>query len=583
MARLELKATVSSERVIFVSMSKHCWTLKDKYESQFSVSFYPFMLSNTKKAEILHRAEEIRAVRNEISEIVHNDMLRFQDMSKFSFQKVFNSLYNHRLSSHYLHKAIDDVWIAYNRRFKAIAQKIEFYKVDKLIPTFYKINTHGHHIGDLRSITCHTRKTDLTLALTWLAKHGNDTTIEWLKSTIASGSSKNAFYYKLLGYIQRFGFGRLMRLATSRRDALFKSYFLRGRIIFNSLTFHGRSRHTRPIVSLARKEKGKFNCYIELSWLWNNQGYHGVATNALCIPVKYSKAYHRSLTRYTHSFDTFYTMVITGKDIHIVLYRRGYRYKNNVEISDNNTIGIDVNSKTNMFTLSTGGFIANDSSLINEFIVESRKVDRKQHHYNSRYAIQPDVSAFKMSKTDKIHISSISRKLKESNRRTIVNLCKQLAIKGIWHIAMENLIGFKGTKLHPNDELGFNLGRLHKYINLSSLKDEFIHIAPKYGLSVSLVQPEYTSKMCGHCGCIDDRNRQTQEVFKCVECGHTENADVHSAKNIKFRLTSTVLRGYLFERARDNGYRNFQPKSLSRWQVREFLEKCRSSGLFSSS
>ena len=148
---------------------------------------------------------------------------------------------------------------------------------------------------------------------------------------------------------------------------------------------------------------------------------------------------------------------------------------------------------------------------------------------------------------------------------------------------MENLDGFQGSRLHADDSKGFNLGRLHLRTGLSSLKDEFIHIAPKYGLSVSLVQPEYTSKMCGHCGCIDDRNRQTQEVFKCVECGHTENADIHSAKNIKFRLTSTVLRGYLLERARDNGYRNFQPKSLSRWQVREFLEKCRSGGLFSSS
>lgn len=55
--------------------------------------------------------------------------------------------------------------------------------------------------------------------------------------------------------------------------------------------------------------------------------------------------------------------------------------------------------------------------------------------------------------------------------------------------------------------------------------------------------------MCERCGCIDDRNRQTQEVFCCIECGHSENADIHSAKNIKFRLTSTVLRGNLLERA----------------------------------
>jgi len=161
-----------------------------------------------------------------------------------------------------------------------------------------------------------------------------------------------------------------------------------------------------------------------------------------------------------------------------------------------------------------------------------------------------------------------------------VLLCQSFATKGIKHIAMENLDGFQGSRLHADDAKGFNLGRLHLRTGLSSLKDEFIHIAPHYGLLVSLVQPEYTSKMCGECGCIDDRNRQTQEEFCCVECGHSENADIHSAKNIKFRLTSTVLRGNLLEKAGDSGYRYFQPKSLFRWQVRKCLEKCRCDGLF---
>ena len=146
---------------------------------------------------------------------------------------------------------------------------------------------------------------------------------------------------------------------------------------------------------------------------------------------------------------------------------------------------------------------------------------------------------------------------------------------------MENLDGFQGSKLHSEDSKRFNLGRLHMRTGLSSLKDEFIHIAPKYGLLVSLVQAEYTSKMCGHCGCIDDRNRQTQEEFCCVECGHSENADIHSSKNIKFRLTSTVLRGNLLERAGDSEYRYFIPKGLlPRWKVKKCLEKCRCDGLF---
>lgn len=107
-------------------MSKHCWTLKDRFESQFSAAFYPIMLSDTKRAEIIHRAEEIRAVRNDISEVFFSDMLGFQDMTKFEAFNFFNPAFNTRLSSHYLKKAIEDVWRAYQLRFDAIRKKIEF-------------------------------------------------------------------------------------------------------------------------------------------------------------------------------------------------------------------------------------------------------------------------------------------------------------------------------------------------------------------------------------------------------------------------------------------------------------------------
>ena len=233
-----------------------------------------------------------------------------------------------------------------------------------------------------------------------------------------------------------------------------------------------------------------------------------------------------------------------------------------------------------MFALSTGEFIPNDDALIADLETELLKIDQKQKNYNAKVKEDKKHDAFNISKKDKARIEAITLKLNESNKRTIVQLCKQFANKGIQHIAMENLDGFQGSRIYANDSKGFNLGRLHLRTGLSSLKDEFIHIAPHYGLLVSLVQSEYTSKMCGHCGCIDDLNRQTQEEFCCVGCGYSENADIHSAKNIKFRLTSTVLRGNLLEMARDSGYRYLQPKSLFRWQVRKCLEKCRCNGLF---
>lgn len=565
-------------------MSKHCWTLKDRYESQFSAAFYPLMMSDTKRTEIIHRAGEIRSVRNDISKVFFSNMLGFQDMTKFDAFNFFTPTFSTRLSSHYLKKAIEDVWKAYQLRFDAIRKKIEFEKVTELTTSFYKINANGHKKGDLKSIEVHTKKTELTKVLTWLSRYGKEETVYWLKSVIPTvQESKQKFYRAILEKIHKFGFDRLMRLALSRREKVFAEYEKRGQITFESLTFGGRSRITRPIVDARRNENGKFDHYIEISWDWYDNGYRGDSKNTLCMPFKYSKAYHRSLNRYCNGTDTSYTMVVRGKDIHVVLARDGYRYKNTDEITEENTIGIDVNSKHNMFALSNGEFIPNDDALIADLENELLKIDNKQKNYNARFNEGEEHDEFKISTIGKKRIDTIAVKLNESNKRTIAGLCKQFAKLGIKHISMENLDGFQGSKLHTDDSKGFNLGRRHLRTGLSSLKDEFIHIAPKYGLSVSLVQPEYTSKMCGRCGCIDDRNRQTQEEFKCVDCCHTENADTHSAKNIKFRLTSTVLRGNLLEIAGDSGYRYFQPKSLFRWQVRKCLEKCRCNGLFKQS
>ena len=46
------------------------------------------------------------------------------------------------------------------------------------------------------------------------------------------------------------------------------------------------------------------------------------------------------------------------------------------------------------------------------------------------------------------------------------------------------------------------------------------------------INPAYTSQTCRICGHCDKANRQSQAVFSCVNCNHTENADLNAAKNI---------------------------------------------------
>lgn len=50
------------------------------------------------------------------------------------------------------------------------------------------------------------------------------------------------------------------------------------------------------------------------------------------------------------------------------------------------------------------------------------------------------------------------------------------------------------------------------------------------GGRVKKVPPEFSSQTCSVCGCVDKRNRLSQAKFKCISCGHQENADTNASK-----------------------------------------------------
>lgn len=52
-------------------------------------------------------------------------------------------------------------------------------------------------------------------------------------------------------------------------------------------------------------------------------------------------------------------------------------------------------------------------------------------------------------------------------------------------------------------------------------------------MDVVAVPAAYTSQCCHECGHIAMENRESQAVFRCQRCGHTANADVNAAQNIR--------------------------------------------------
>ncbi|MCY6958302.1 RNA-guided endonuclease InsQ/TnpB family protein [Clostridium brassicae] len=77
------------------------------------------------------------------------------------------------------------------------------------------------------------------------------------------------------------------------------------------------------------------------------------------------------------------------------------------------------------------------------------------------------------------------------------------------------------------------------------LQNKIEYKAKEVGIDVIYINPKYTSKRCSKCGCINEENRDcknNQSKFKCVVCGHEENADVNASKNIAIPNIDEIIK-----------------------------------------
>ena len=522
-----------------------------KIQSVYSKSFYSDRLSDTKYHEIYAFAVYLNKIKNEISQEVNSNLLFYLDMSKYEFVTFMREKYKGKLPSNVDAKLFEDIYVAYQNKFDSINKKIKFENICKYKILRYKKNTKKHKKGSFKGISKKNKSSELSVTLTYLSRYGNDNIIPYLleKFVKEENPSKEKFYANMLDHIYIYGFDRLMKLAISRRERVIRRYS-KYPINFTSLTFRGRSRLTTNIVSYNDNFNSIIKAFVNISWNISNR-------NKLTVPVKYSKDFHKDMKRYTNGTDTSYTLCLEeNNQVRIILSYEGER-----EIPENkqNYVGIDVNSKHNLFQCSNGDTIDYDRKLVETLSKELLKIDECKKR-NKDYVVGKR----------KLHkIKHLERELHSKIREEIVKLCKRFNSQGLDHAIFENLTGFE-NKCYCKDENELNYNRKIRMLKLSSLKDEFEHIARKCGIAVSLVQSYYTSQMCPVCGCIDKKNRKNQEEFECIECGYKENADFNASVNIKQRLVSTVLRDELLKNSKlGNG--TFEPKNLKKEKVKEVL------------
>ena len=518
-------------------------------QSKYTKIFQSKDLTRQKYDELYDFAVLIRNHKNTVSQYVNDNLLHFLDYTKFQFLKEMRLRFKNVIPSSFYLELYTQVFTCYQNKFEAIKHKLTFDVVSFNGFEFYKRGTKNHKKGDFKRVLNDKKKTPLSICLTYLARYGTKNTIDYIKNHIGKcDEEKRGFYNNILRCCDKFGFKRLYNIALSKRNRIVK-YYSEYPIEFKSLTFSGRCRKKR-IIDYNHRFGSVINSFISLS---------GFSRKSFDIPVAFNKEWHGNMKDYRKKTNDYeYTITFNEKkhQVNVHLCKDGERYIPQV---NGKTIGIDVNCKHNLFSLSDETTYVYDRKLVNDFCKLSLSIDK----------LKGQNKEYKIGKRKQQKLDALKSKMIKYEQQLIANMCKTLHSQGIGHIVMEDLDnGFGKCYVNDKDNNDINYSRKVKFLGLSSLKQEVEHIARKYSIAVSTVQASYTSKMCPICGSIEDENRPNQETFECVECGHKDNADFNAAKNIKNRVLVTVLRESLLKQL-DNGA--FEPKKLKREKVKEVL------------
>jgi transposase len=179
-------------------------------------------------------------------------------------------------------------------------------------------------------------------------------------------------------------------------------------------------------------------------------------------------------------------------------------------------------------------------------------VSKRMHQGTLPYRKGEKGATFKkVTKLGKSWLETIYKQLTYHCVNEIITLAKRYNVSTI---RIEDLKNFKykikdyarkrkfhGKMLRFNRNNQKSLQEFNKYKKLTKIasmfkyglfKQDLENEAHKNFITLSVISPFQTSQKCYKCGHIAKENRENRDVFKCVECGHRDDADFVGAVNI---------------------------------------------------
>ena len=274
----------------------------------------------------------------------------------------------------------------------------------------------------------------------------------------------------------------------------------------------------------------------EFQWIFtidSNTILSGVYRQAkfekLIIPVKFSN-YHKEILDGKNLAKTFTLRLNRYNRIEIIgFYDIEVNKQDKNEIKD--TIGIDIGLKK-LITCSDGEVVEQNPKILNKLNrIVKKQANRQRLEEHLKIKLQDE--NYKLS--DNRYLRS------QTKLSTFVKTDNRFRIKQFLNgrdndlIVMENLeIGY--SKTHSKQ-----VNYLLKRLKIQNIKTDLLKYCDDFGINTAKINPAFTSQQCPVCGSISKENRKTQETFCCVNCGHTNNADLNASENIKNRYGNSRI------------------------------------------
>lgn len=488
---------------------------------------------NTNKLKLLREIDfSIISLKNEMSQFIS---LLIDEL--FNNPKIIGKCYkffgNKYLGNWNIQHIFQDICNDYENMFidKMYTLDLSIQENNKFNIEVYKRNTKKNKKGDIIYFEIVKHSTPLTNLIEILIKYN-------LNKEIRFKSSKIEDLYNF--YCNKFGKERILNLAQNRQNHLLKSCKT---IRFNTGTF-------RVISPSNGYNNGCEFIYDEtnLKYRYWFKLHLRKEYGDIYLPVQINSSYHhwdkiRNAQFYV-KLNKNKIDIIATKEAKIPIFK-----------DEINIEGIDLNVKNNFATFSNNKIFDYDRKYIKKFIEELNKLDK--------------IGLQNISLSQKKHLNKLVKRNEWYFKKLISEILNYCEENKITDLVMEDLDKFSASYIR-NEEFDIKYSRLSRLLRLSNIKNWMLSQAEKRGIRVHISTARYSSQQCRICGYIDKENRQSQEIFKCLQCNHEENADLNSSRNLKFRYTNVLLRNSKLHKF-DNYDRMIPEKYLKKEEIKKIL------------